>query len=82
MTTKRDQVGTWLIPIINPHAENPLDSRLLLKNIVLPEPSFGAKHLLILPTHIRIPKPGWMDVIQLEPRFKLTYRGVYFGTII
>lgn len=82
VTTKRDQVGTWLIPVINPHAENPLDLGLLFKNIVLPTPSFGARHLLILPTHIHIPKPGWMNIIQLEPGFKLIYRGVYFGTII
>ena len=80
--TKKDQVGTWLIPVINPYAENPLDPKLLLKNVVLPTPSFGARHLLILPTHIYIPKPGWMDLIQLEPGFKLTYKGIYFGTII
>lgn len=82
ITSKKDQVSTWLIPVINPYAETPLDPKLLLKNIVLPTPSFGARYLLILPTHIYIPKPGWMDLIQLEPEFKLTYKGIYFGTII
>ena len=81
--TKKDQAGTWLIPVINPHAENPLDPKLLLKNVVLPTPSFGARHLLILPTRIHIPKAGeWIDLIQLEPGFKIVYKDIYFGTII
>lgn len=80
--TKRDRVGTWLIPAINPHAENPLDLEMLLKNIVLPIPSFGTRYLLILQTHIHIPKPGCINIIRLEPGFKLMYRDVYFGTII
>jgi len=82
ITTRKDQVGTWLIPVINPYAESPLDPKLLLKNVVLPTSSFGARYLLILPTHIYIPKPGWMGLIQLESGFKLTYKGIYFGTII
>jgi len=70
---KKDQVGTWLIPVINPYAENPLDPKLLLKNVVLPSPSFRARHLSVLPIHIYIPKLRWMDLIQLELGFKLTY---------
>jgi len=82
ITTRKDQVGTWLIHVINPYAESPLDPKLLLKNVVLPTSSFGARNLLILPTHIYIPKPGWMDLIQLEPGFKLIHKGIYFGTLI
>jgi len=79
---EKNQVGTWLIPAINPYAENPLDPRLLLKNVVLPTLSFGARYLFLLPTRIYISKPGWVDLIRLEPGFKLTYKGIYFGTII
>jgi len=82
ITTRKDQVGTWLIHVINLYAESPLDPKLLLKNVVLPTSSFGARYLLILTTHIYIPKPRWKDLIQLEPGFKLTYKGIYFGTLI
>jgi len=72
----------WLIPVINPYADNPLDPSVLLKNVLLPTPTFGSRYLLLLPTHIYISKPSWVEFMQIRPGFRLTYKGIYFGTII
>ena len=81
-SAQKGNVGTWFIPIVNSHAEKPLDPNLLLRNITLPKPLFRARHVLILPAHIRISEAGWVDLIQIEPGFKIYYKGVYFGTLV
>jgi len=81
-TAERHQVSTWLIPVINPYAESPLDLGLLLKNIILPRPFSGTRYLLILPVRIHLHAHKWNTLLEVKPRFRLTYEDVYFGTII
>jgi hypothetical protein len=72
--------GTKLILISNPYAEKTINSQLLFKN---PKQtlSYEKRYMLVMPTRIRIHKPGWHDWIQIEPGYRIIHKGVEYGTL-
>ena len=80
LQTSKSTAKTKLLPVRNPHTVKPIDWRLMFKgNVRLVR--WGKQYLLALPTRIRIPSPGWHDLIHMEPGYKIVYKGVEYGTL-
>lgn len=71
--------GTKLIPIMNPHAKNPLDWGFLARDeiVFLNDKRF----FFALASRIQYSHSGWHDCFHMVPEYVLTYKGKIFGSI-
>ena len=63
ISSRPETVDRFLISVPNTKAKNPLYLAILAGTIVL-LPKFVAKYLFLVPIHIKIPKPGWHELMR------------------
>lgn len=81
INTNENITQNWLIPITN--IRNPIDWGTIFKSYKVPLPGGGRKLFFAMPIKIYIKKPGWQELFEVKPGYKIFYfyKGIYYGSL-